>query len=88
MNYTKALFDLLPEFSRVSAIEELTSLNNEQLTYGKPSKQYGQDSDFMKGQYAHDTCSKEFVLRKLVPMYKGNLDFWLGYMRAAYLSSI
>ena len=53
------------------------------LLHGTFTQQHiGADHDYMKGQYAYSSCSTEWVRERLVPMYRGNLDFWLGYMRA------
>lgn len=90
-NYTKALFDLLGwQGGTIHQVaKELGFADTSILLYGKPEATHiCMDSDYMLGHSAYSTCSQEWVKERLLPKYRGNKDFWLGYMRQAFLDTI
>lgn len=84
-NNTKALFELLDwQGGTVHQLADVVDVPAETLLYGMPVVKWI-GSAFMRGQFAFDTCSKEYTKTVLLKAYRGNADFWLGYMRAASL---
>ena len=82
---TKPFFEMLGwQGGTIHQVSDEIGVPVEVLLYGKPSSTLGSNCDYMKGQYAFSTCSKEWVRERLLPMYKGNADFWLGY-KIAYM---
>lgn len=78
----KCFYELLGwQGGTIHDVAKELGVDSTDLLYGKPKNSIGIDSDYMKGQFAFGTCSKEFVKNTLLPKYKGNLDFWLGYKR-------
>ncbi len=83
-NNTKALFNLLGwQGGTIHQVGEALGVNGLDLIYNEPTNGRGLNRDYMAGQFAHDTCTLEYTREVLLPKYKGNLDFFLGYMRAA-----
>lgn len=85
MNNTKALYTMLGwQGGTIHDIALMLELTPEQLIYAKHDQgKIGIDSEYMQGQFAFSTCSTEYVKEKLLPINKGNLEFWLGYMKAS-----
>lgn len=82
-NNVQCLYTLLGwQGGTIHQVGEALGVNGLDLIYNEPKETFI-DSDYMKGQFAHDTCSIEHIRTVLIPLYKGNLDFWLGYMRAS-----
>lgn len=89
MNETKCFFDMLGwTGGTIHQVAEELGVDANDLLYGKPIQPLRTDCDYIKGQYAHDTCEKTWVRDRLLPKYKGNIDFWLGYKRAYYLQNV
>jgi hypothetical protein len=85
MNNTKSLFELLDwQGGTVHQIADVFDVPAETLLYGMPSASC-LNSQYMRGQFAFDTCSKAYTKDVLLKAYRGSADFWLGYMRAARL---
>lgn len=88
MNYTQSLFALLGwTGGTIHQVSDEIGVDSDILLHGKPSSTYTA-SDYMLGQSAFSTCSREWITDRLLPQYKGNADFFLGYMRAAYVESL
>jgi len=92
---TKCFFDLLGwQGGTIHQVGDALGVDGLDLIHGAPDQiarkdnNYTNPSDYILGQYAHDTCSTEFVRNRLLQKYKGNLNFWLGFKRAAYLVNL
>lgn len=83
-NNVFSLYDLLGwQGGTIHQLSDCFGVSSNDLVYGEPDNTIGIDSDWMLGQFAYDTCSKEFVMRELFARYRGVKDFWLGYMHAS-----
>lgn len=83
-NPTGCFYDLLGwQGGTIHQVGHELGIRGSDLLTTKP-KDTATDSDYMKGQYAYSTCSHKWVHERLIPKYRGNLDFWLGY-KTAYL---
>jgi len=88
-NNTKALFDLLGwQGGTIHQVGEALGVNGLDLIYNDPINGKYIDSDYMKGQSAYSTCTLQYTRNVLIPLYKGNLDFFLGYMRASRIREV
>jgi hypothetical protein len=86
INNIKALFELLDwQGGTVHQAADVVDVPAETLLYGMPVSTLGVGTAYMQGQCAFDTCSKEYTKNVLLKAYRGNADFWLGYMRASSL---
>jgi hypothetical protein len=68
----------------IHQVGEALGIHGNDLITKQPSNTWA-DSDYMKGQYAYTSCGVDWVRDRLLPEYKGNLDFWLGYQRAFFI---
>ena len=92
---TKCFFDLLGwqggtvhDAGKALGVDGLDLIHGTPDQHARENNDYTIPSDYILGQYAHDTCGIEFARSRLIPKYKGNLNFWLGFKRAAYLASL
>lgn len=85
-NNIQALYLLLQwQGGTIHQLSDVLDVPAETLLYGIPSNTLGAASPFMLGQWAFSTCSSEYIKNTILKAYRGNSDFWLGYMRAATL---
>ena len=81
----QCFFDLAgTQGGTIHQIGDFLGINGNDLLTKQPESP-ATDSDYMKGQYAYTTCGQDWVRDRLLPKYRGNLDFWLGYQRAFFL---
>lgn len=85
-NNTQSLYSLLHwQGGTIHQIADLLDVPAETLLYGMPADTRGAATPLMLGQWAFSTCSNEYIKNTLLKAYRGNADFWIGYMRAATL---
>jgi hypothetical protein len=88
-NNIQALYKLMQwQGGTVHQIADAVDVPAETLLYGMPSNTLGLNSSYIQGQSAFDTCRPEYVKAVLLKAYRGNVDFWLGYMRASALKDV
>jgi hypothetical protein len=88
-NNIQALYNLMQwQGGTVHQLADVVDVPAETLLYGMPSNALGVNSSYIQGQSAFDTCRPEYVKAVLLKAYRGNADFWLGYMRAAALKEV
>jgi hypothetical protein len=88
-NNTQALFNLMQwQGGTIHQIADVLDIPAETLIYGNPSTTLGINSAYSQGQCAFATCRPEYVKSVLLKAYRGNVNFWLGYMHAATLKEI
>jgi hypothetical protein len=71
----------------VHQVAAALNVNANELLHASPKETYLTNGSYMKGQYAHDTCSIGHQRAVLLPQYRGDLNFWLGYIRAGELKA-
>ena len=85
-NNTQSLYSLLHwQGGTIHQVSDVLDVPTETLLYGMPSNTRGAATPFMLGQWAFSSCSTEYIRNILLKSYRGNADFWLGYMRASTL---
>ena len=88
-NNIQALYNLMQwQGGTAHQIADAVDVPVETLLYGMPSNALGVNSSYIKGQLAFDTCRPEYVKSVLLKAYRGNTDFWLGYMHTAALKGV
>ena len=88
-NNIQALYTLMQwQGGTVHQLADAVDVPAETLLYGIPSTTLGMNSSYIQGQFAFDTCRPEYVKAVLLKAYRGDADFWLGYMRAAALKEV